>query len=296
MKFLVTGSSGMLGSVFCRQLIEKNSVYGIDIKPFSGSLKLSGFAATDITDSGAVNDFIGKIRPDVVIHTAAYTDVDGCEVNAKKAFSINAEGTKNLAQASLAAGSKIVYISTDYIFDGFKKTPYTELDVPNPINVYGKVKLKGEKYVKSICPDFLIVRSSGLYGKNGKNFVDTILSAARSGKDLKIVNDQYTCTTNVIDLAMAVGELVKRGKKGTYHIANSGTCSWYEFGNEILSISKIKKDIIAIKSEEIGRAAKRPVMSALDCSKYTNVVGKSMRIWKEALKEYLSLVTVRDSG
>lgn len=288
MKFLVTGSSGMLGSAFCRQLKDGNMVFGMDTRPFPGSLELSDFQMIDITDSKAVNSFVSKIRPDVVIHAAAYTDVDSCEQNVKGAFDVNAEGTKNLAQASFAVGAKIVYISTDYIFDGFKKTPYTELDVPNPVNVYGKSKLKGEEYIKNICSDFLIVRSSGLYGAGGKNFVDTILKSAKMPEDLKVVDDQRTCPTYVVDLAEAVRALIAAGKTGVYNVVNSGVCSWYEFAARILNVSKTDKNITAIKSGKSGRLAARPEMSALDCGKYNRQAGRPMRSWEEALEEYLN--------
>lgn len=280
MKFLITGAGGMLGRVFCRQLKDKNEIYGIDIRP--------GFTEIDITEKQALWEFIKKAQPQVIVHTAAYTDVDGCESDLDKAHKINADGTKNLAEACKDVSALMVYISTDYVFDGKKDASYTETDKPNPINVYGKSKLQGEEYVKKLCKNFLIIRSSGLYGKDGKNFVDTILKIARSKKDLKVVDDQRTCPTYVNDLAKAVIRLVNLKKEGTYHIANSGICSWYEFAKEILSISGIKKEVIAIRTEESGRPANRPKMSALCCDRYAEAVGEPMRHWREALEEYLN--------
>jgi len=147
MRFLITGASGMLGSVFCRQLKDKNEIYGIDIRP--------SFTEIDITEKQALWNFVKKVQPQVIVHTAAYTDVDGCELDPDKAYKINADGTKNLAEACNDTGALMIYISTDYVFDGRKDKPYTEIDKPNPINVYGKSKLQGEKYVRNLVKIFL---------------------------------------------------------------------------------------------------------------------------------------------
>lgn len=269
----------MLGSVFCRQLKDKNEIYGIDIKP--------GFIEIDIAEKQVLWDFIKKTKPEVIVHTAAYTDVDGCELDPKKAHKINAIGTKNLAEACKDIGALMVYISTDYVFDGEKDKPYIEEDAPNPTSVYGMSKLKGEEYIKEICENFLIIRSSGLYGKDGRNFVDTILKFAALKEDLKVVCDQRACPTYVDDLAKAVIKLVSLKKEGIYHIANSGVCSWYEFAEKILKISGIKKEVIPIKTDKSARAARRPKMSALCCDKYVEAAGKPMRHGREALKDYL---------
>lgn len=279
MKFLVTGASGMLGRVFCQQLKDKNEVCGIDIKP--------GFTEIDITQRQALWNFIKKAQPQIIVHTAAHTDVDGCELDPDRAYKINTDGTKNIAEACKDVGALMVYISTDYVFDGKEDTPYTETDKPNPVNIYGKSKLQGEKYIEQFCKNFLIIRSSGLYGKDGKNFVDAILKIAKSKEDLKVVDDQYTCPTYVNDLAIAIIKLMDSKKSGTYHIANSGVCSWYEFAKEILKISGFDKEVTPIKSEELKRAARRPAMSALSCDKYAEAVGRPMRRWREALEEYL---------
>ena len=280
MKVLVTGAGGMLGRIFCQQLKDKNEIYGIDIRP--------GFTEIDITEKQALWDFVKKAQPQVIVHTAACTDVDGCELNPKKAYEVNAEGTKNLASACNVVNALIVYISTDYVFDGEKRSAYIESDKPNPVNIYGKSKLRGEEYTKEICKNFLIVRSSGLFGKNGKNFVDAILKNAQSSEKLKVVDEQYNCPTYVDDLAAAVINLIYKKKSGIYHITNNGICSWYEFAKEILKTTGIRKEVIPIKSEECGRLAKRPKMSALSCDKYTEDIGKTMRHWKEALEGYLN--------
>jgi dTDP-4-dehydrorhamnose reductase len=281
MKILVTGAGGMLGSVFCQKLIDAgHEVSGIDIK--------SGFAKVDIAKKEAIGDFVKKAKPQIIVHTAAYTDVDGCELNPDEAYKINAEGTKNVALASGAAKALLVYISTDYVFDGNKKDAYEEPDKTSPVNIYGKSKLLGEGYAREINKKFLIIRSSSLFGKNGKNFVKAILNNAALPGSLKVVNDQRSCPTYVNDLASAVINLINIKSTGIYHVSNSGICSWYEFADEILKTAGIKKDILPIKLEESSRAAKRPKMSALSCGKYNKATGKPMRHWKEALGEYFN--------
>jgi len=288
MKILVTGAGGMLGSIFCQKFIDaKHEVCGIDIK--------SGFAEVDITKKAAIENFVKKIKPKITVHTAAYTDVDGCELNPNEAYRINAQGTENIALACNSAGASLVYISTDYVFNGNRKGAYKETDKPGPVNIYGKSKLMGEEYIKEISKNFLIVRSSSLFGKNGRNFVKAILENASLPGSLKVVNDQRSCPTYVNDLAEAVINLININENGIYHAVNNGACSWYEFAYEILKISGIKKEILPIKSEENGRVAKRPKMSVLSCDKYNKATGKPMRHWKEALGEYLSLATKRDS-
>jgi len=289
MKILVTGAGGMLGSIFCQKLIDAgHEVSGIDIK--------SGFAEVDIAKKEAIGDFVKKVKPQIIVHTAAYTDVDGCELNPDEAYRINAQGTENIALACNNAGASLVYISTDYVFDGNKKDAYKETDKLGPVNIYGKSKLLGEEYIGQISKNFLIIRSSSLFGSNGKNFVKAILKNAALPGSLKVVSDQRSCPTYVNDLAKAAIDLINNKKNGIYHIANSGICSWYEFAEEILKIAGIKKDILPIRLEESSRAAKRPKMSALSCDKYNKATGKLMRHWKEALGEYLSLAICHSEG
>lgn len=234
---------------------------------------------------------IEKLRPDVVVHIAAYTDVDGCELNKEKAFAVNAEGTKSVALAASRCHAKMVYLSTDYVFDGGKREPYLENDSPYPLNVYGQSKLIGEQYVQTLVKDFLIIRTQWLYGLYGKNFVSSILRQAREKSALSIVDDQTGSPTYTTDLAKAISVLIQLGARGVYHVANSGLCTWCTFGQTILKLSGVNRvKVIPISSKELGRPAKRPSYSVLSCEKLKEETGLMMRPWSEALKDYLRRV------
>lgn len=275
----------MLGIDLCHELNEDYELYGIDTRRDNDNF------ICDITDKKCVADIVEKVKPDVVIHTAAWTDVDGCEQDKEKARWINVEGTKNVALACKDRGAILVYISTDFVFDGKEKGAYKETDKPNPISVYGDSKLKGEEAVKKTLKKYFILRTSWLYGENGKNFVDTILSKAKTEQALKIVDDQVGSPTYTRDLAKAMHALLnKAGDRGygIYHVSNSGGVSWFEYTKEILKLAGSATKVIAISSEELARPARRPAMSVLDNSKFTEFTGYRMRDWKDALKEYLS--------
>ncbi|HDP70188.1 MAG TPA: dTDP-4-dehydrorhamnose reductase, partial [Actinobacteria bacterium] len=182
----------------------------------------------DITNKKDVDICISNNKPDMVIHAAAYTDVDGCESNRDLAFKVNAEGAKNVASACRVIGSAMVYISTDYVFNGIKNAPYMEEDKTFSTNTYGESKLLGEEHVSSILKDYYIVRTSWLFGKNGKNFVETILRLAREKDELRIVNDQVGSPTYTFDLAKAIKVLISKRSFGCYHVSNQGFCSWYD--------------------------------------------------------------------
>jgi len=291
-KILVTGSEGMLGRALMEVLASNDiQLIGVDIRSKENQL--------DITKPKEVNNLIKNINPDIIIHAAAYTDVDGCENTPEKAYMVNVEGTKNIAQAAKNAGAFLIYLSTDYVFDGKKKTPYTEKDEPCPISVYGKSKLSGEKAIKDMLDNYLIIRTSWLFGKGGKNFVDTIIEKAEKSQALKVVDDQIGCPTYAVDLADAILRLChsegalateesKRVIPATLNIANSGSCSWYEFAKEIIQSKGIKNtELKPASSNEITRPAKRPKMSALDNSEYIKLIGKALPTWQDALKRYL---------
>lgn len=243
----------------------------------------------DITKKKAVDTFFAKNKPKLVIHTAAYTDVDGAEKNKTLALKINRDGTRNVASAAKKLDIPLVYISTDYVFGGGKRKPYAENDKPHPLSVYGISKYAGEKEVRRIYKKHYIVRSAWLYGANGKNFVMTILRLADELPELKIVNDQKGSPTYTFDLAEGIKKLIKTQKFGTYHLANSGSCTWLEFAKEILKIKKIKKKIIPITSKELNRPAKRPAYSVL-LSSQARSLGIKLRDWREALKDYLKRI------
>jgi dTDP-4-dehydrorhamnose reductase len=232
---------------------------------------------------------VEKLRPEIVIHIAAYTDVDGCELNQEKAFAVNAEGTKHVVLAASKCHARMVYLSTDYVFDGEKGESYLENDPPHPLNAYGHSKLMGERYVQEGAQDSLIIRTQWLYGPFGKNFVDSILRQATEKSVLSIVNDQVGSPTYTVDLARAIFDLIQLEAQGIFHVTNSDFCTWYGFGQAILRLSGVNRvKVLPISSKELGRPAARPSYSVLSCEKLKQETGLTMRSWSEALKDYLS--------
>jgi dTDP-4-dehydrorhamnose reductase len=277
---LVIGAKGMLGRDLMGILhssFSKDEIIGWDIEE------------VDIEKEDESVTKIVELRPEIVIHIAAYTDVDGCELNKEKAFAVNAEGTKHVALAASKCHAKMVYLSTDYVFDGEKREPYSETDSPRPLNIYGHSKLKGEQYVQEWVEDSLIIRTQWLYGPFGKNFVASILQQAREKSALSIVNDQTGSPTYTADLAKAISELIQFDARGIFHVTNSDLCTWYTFGQAILKFSGVNRvRVFPISSKELGRPAARPSYSVLNCQKLKKETGLMMRPWSEALKDYLS--------
>jgi len=282
---LVIGAKGMLGRDLMgllRSSHPHDEIIGWDIED------------VDIQKEEDTVFKVEKLRPHLVINLAAYTDVDGCESNEEKALAVNAEGAKHVALAALRCRAKMVYLSTDYVFDGKKKEPYLESDPSHPLSVYGHSKWKGEQYVQELVRDFLIIRTQWLYGRYGKNFVNSILRQASEKKALSIVNDQIGSPTYTADLARAISALIQFDARGIFHAANSDLCTWYTFGQAILKLSGMNKvRVIPISSKELARPAVRPSYSVLNCQKLKKETGLTLRPWSEALKEYLS--TVRPS-
>ena len=279
-RILVIGAKGMLGRDLMGILhstCSKDEIIGWDIEEI------------DIQKEDESITKIEKLRPEIVIHIAAYTDVDGCELDKEKAFAVNAEGTKHVVLAASKCDAKIVYLSTDYVFDGEKREPYSESDPPHPLNVYGHSKLKGEQYVQEGVKDSLIIRTQWLYGPFGKNFVDSILRQATEKSALSIVNDQMGSPTYTLDLARAISELIQFGARGIFHVANGDFCAWDTFAEAILKLSGINRvKVLPISSKELDRPAARPSYSVLSCQKLKKETGLTMRSWSEALKDYLS--------
>jgi dTDP-4-dehydrorhamnose reductase len=279
MKILLLGARGMLGKDLQPVLAVRHEVIGRDIQDL------------DIADPGQVGAEIGKLRPDAVLNLAAFTDVDGCESQRERAFSVNAQGAENIARASEAAGAKLIHLSTDYVFDGNSPIPYKEEASPHPLNVYGESKLEGERAVQAAGENHLILPTAWLYGRHGKNFVDTILRLASQQEELRVVNDQKGSPTFTRDLSWAIAQLLERDPRGIIHVTNSGSCTWFEFTEKIL-ILKPPLDrrvrILPISSSELDRPARRPAFSTLDCSRFEGVAGRRMRNWEEGLREYLS--------
>ncbi len=273
MKIVVTGSEGMLGH---------------DIRRVFSDVELVclTYETLDITKLDQVMNRIREIKPDFVLNAAAFTDVDRCESEPDLAYTVNGIGARNVAMACEEAGCPIIQISTDYVFDGTKDGPYDEWDDTAPINQYGLSKLMGERFVTSLTNRFYVVRTSWLYGKNGKNFVDTIGRLLSEKDSINVVNDQVGSPTFTVDLARKLKEIIGKGY-GIYHITNSGKCSWYEFAVEIAAKMGIRKRISPVTSEMFKRPAKRPANSVLGHTMLRLEGLSEMRDWKAALEEYL---------
>lgn len=277
-RVVIFGAKGLTGRALWEVLSETYDVVGLDREE------------VDVTSYGAVKKALKELAPQVVIDAAGYSDVDACERRSQLAFAINAEGAKNVAKASSLVKAKVVYISSDYVFDGKKGLPYTEEDQPNPLNVYGESKLLGEKYVQDHSDDYLIIRTQWLFGPHGRNFVDTILDLAEEGRErIEVVDDIKGSPTYTLDLARAVAELLRRDAYGIYHVSNSGQCSWFEFAKEILrQVGKDKVELVPISSADLTRPARRPIYAVLSKDKLEKETGLKMRPWQEALADYLS--------
>ena len=228
----------------------------------------------DITDETAVFSCITRAKPKVVLNAAAYTDVDGCEEDPGSAFRVNGEGPGYIAKACNAAGAVLIHYSTDYVFDG-ARPEYFEEDTPHPINVYGESKLLGEVRVREYTDDYRIIRTSWLFGRHGKNFVDTMIQLSRQMYQVRVVNDQIGRPTYTVDLAGKTADIIG-GEPGIYHITNDGRCSWFEFAEAIIG------NAVPVSSAEFPRKARRPAYSVL-----MNTKTSPMRHWKDALSEYL---------
>lgn len=273
---LVLGNNGLLGQELMIQLRPLGQVAGVDVD------------TCDITEPKQVEAVLDSVRPDWVINSAAVTDVDGCEVCPERARAINAAGAGNLARACRDRGIGLVQISTDFIFDGKKGGEYSEDDKPAPLSVYGETKLEGEREVIKADGSYIIVRTAWLFGKGGKNFPDTILKAGRSSDSLRVVSDQTGSPTYAVDLAAAIGELIRKDARGIVHVTNRGSCSWAEYAGYVVKISGLDTKIIPVSTEEMKRPAVRPGFSVLSLKKYEMITGKKMRSWQDAVRSYFS--------
>lgn len=274
MRIALTGSAGMLGSDIKKVFEDDHELIALTRSDF------------DVTDLQSCLLKITEIKPDYLIHSAAYTDVDGSEEDPERAYLINGIGTRNVVMACQDVQCPIIYISSDYIFDGSKKSPYDEWDRPCPINKYGLSKLLGEQYVMSLTNKFYIVRTSWLYGKNGKNFVDTICRLLTEKEEVEVVADQIGSPTYTFDLAKKIKELIAKGY-GTYHVTNSSNCSWYELAVEIARVRSSRTIIKATTSEKYKRPAPRPPYSVLNNTLLKLEGIEELRTWKDALKDFL---------
>ncbi|TMV50996.1 dTDP-4-dehydrorhamnose reductase [Paenibacillus mesophilus] len=275
MRILVTGANGQLGQDLVKILTREQEVHGL------------GRDQLDITSEDQCNRVISDLRPDAIIHSAAYTAVDMAETEEDLAYKINAFGTRNLAIAAEKIGAKLCYISTDYVFDGTGSRPYREYDHPNPHSVYGKSKRAGEQLVQSLSSRYYIVRTSWVYGLYGANFVKTMLKLAQDRDTLKVVSDQVGSPTYTVDLARFLEQLVQTERYGIYHASNSGVCSWYEFAKAIFEEADIGINVKPCKTEDFPRPAPRPKYSVMDHMSIRVNQFEDLRDWREALKEFL---------
>jgi dTDP-4-dehydrorhamnose reductase len=276
MKILVTGYTGQLGFDAVKEgLIRGHEMVGV------GSNEL------DITDEFAVKKLVNNVKPDAIIHCAAYTAVDKAEDDRENCWKVNVIGTKYLAESAKVVGSKFMYISTDYVFDGLGDTSFVETDSTNPVGYYGLTKLEGEKIVQSLLSDWFIVRISWVFGLNGNNFVKTMLRLAETRDELNVVGDQIGSPTNAVDLARLLLDMIPTIKYGVYHATNEGYCSWADFAQEIFRLSEKNVKVKSISTEEYPTRAIRPKNSRLSKQKLIDNGFEPLPRWQESLEKYL---------
>ncbi|HET9198019.1 MAG TPA: dTDP-4-dehydrorhamnose reductase [Solirubrobacterales bacterium] len=274
MKLLVTGAAGMLG----RDVMLAAGNAGHEVIGY-------GRAELDVTDPGAVARRFELARPDVVVNCAAWTDVDGAETAEEAAFAVNGKGAGNVAAAASEIEARILHVSTDYVFDGAKGAPYVESDQPAPLSAYGRTKLAGEEAVAAANKRHFIVRSAGLFGIGGRNFVDTMLRLSEAQNEVTVVRDQVGSPTYTWHLAYGIVRLIEGIEYGIHHMAAAGQCSWYEFAREIFEQSNVECRVLSITSDEFAAAAPRPPFSAL-VSQREHAIG--LPSWQDGLAGYLA--------
>lgn len=274
-KILITGAGGLLG----RQAVDWFSRHDEVIVARRQDL--------NIADAEAVHQWVMHYRPDVIINCAAMSDVDGCEKKSYGAFAANANGPRHLAQAAEHIGAELVHISTDYVFDGDKTTPYTIEDEPQPINVYGESKLAGEKLVRETLDRHYIVRAARLFGPGGRNFASAVLDVARQQGRLLAIVDEIGSPTYVVDLVERINAIIQTGQYGMYHVTNQGACSWAEFAVAALRIARLENVIIErVKSADLQRPARRPHYTAMRCLLSERLGWEPLRPWEAAFVEF----------
>lgn len=276
MKILVTGANGQLGREIAKQCSGQHELILTDIN------------TVDITRHDQVREVFAQVKPQAVVHCAAYTNVDGAEGDYDGAFRVNVIGSQNLASQCLEYQARMVYVSTDYVFDGDTNTAYYEFSPTNPQSVYGKTKLLGEEMVQKVLPRHYIVRTAWLYG-DGNNFVRTMLKLAGEKDNLQVVNDQIGSPTYAKDLAATIFRLIDTDAYGTYHASCNGQCSWYEFAAKIFQLTGVAIPVQPVATEAFPRPAKRPKHSVLRNYMLEMTIGDSMRHWEEAIAEYLAI-------
>ena len=279
MKVLVTGVKGQLGYDVVNELEKRGmTAIGVDIDEM------------DITDAVSVNKVIKEAAPDAVIHCAAYTAVDAAEDNVELCRKVNAEGTANIAEVCKELDIKMMYISTDYVFDGQGERPWEPDDERHPLNVYGQTKYEGEVAVTDALDKYFIVRIAWVFGVNGKNFIKAILNKAKTVDTLTVVNDQFGSPTYTYDLARLLVDMIQTDKYGFYHATNEGICTWYEFACEIIRQAGMDAKVLPVSADQYPAKAKRPTNSRMSKEKLTENGFEKLPTWQDALKRYLEII------
>lgn len=281
MRFAIIGANGQVGQEFAKHLA-RDEFIGLDVDEL------------DVRDRESVRACLGPLSFDAVINLAAFHNVNGCEDDPAKAFAVNATGAFNVASVAAEMGKKVAFFSSDYVFGGepARSTPYVETDIAAPVNIYGASKVAGEHLVRAARPDdHLIIRSSSLYGRvtsaKGWTFPELMLTKARDGDDLKVVNDQFMVPTYTCDLARRVLELFERGATGIFHVVNSGSCSWHDLACATLELAGLGPDVRPVSAAEFSAKAQRPSYSVLSSGRLQEFGLAPLRGWRDALKAYL---------
>ncbi len=281
MKILIAGSHGQLGNILEKKLKESHQVYG--------------FSSTemDITNKDRVFSVVKEILPHLVINCASYNKVDDAEKYKEIARAVNVTGTINLADITQHIGAKMFHVSTDYVFDGTKNSPYKEIDHPSPINYYGYTKYLSEKAVQELCNQYILLRTSWLYSRQDRNFVSTMIKLAKERDNVKVVDDQIGSPTNADELSDTIKRLIDNDCYGVFHCSGNGACSWYEFASRIVQLANIPCNVEKISSKEYKQQAKRPKYSVLDNYNLRHTIGDEMKDWEESLEEFFKTKTIK---
>jgi dTDP-4-dehydrorhamnose reductase len=272
MRILITGAQGQLGHALQQALSGEDLV-------------LKDLPEFDLTQSDSESQIVAA-RPSVILHVGAYTNVDEAEREPDRAMAVNAQGTTFVARAAATLNARLIYVSTDYVFDGTKSIPYREEDVPHPINVYGQSKREGEIAALTGCPNSLVVRAAWLYGHAGNNFVKTIMRMAGEKPFLEVVGDQRGCPTNADDLALAVKDLLTSDLRGICHVTNTGDCTWHQFAEAIVRLMDLATPVRPITTAQAGRLARRPLYSVL-AKERLGTVRNPLPHWQDALARFM---------
>jgi dTDP-4-dehydrorhamnose reductase len=273
MRILITGAQGQLGHALQQALLGEDLI-------------LKDLPEFDLSRSDCELQIVAA-RPSVILHVGAYTNVDGAEREPERAMAVNAQGTTFVARAASTLNARLIYVSTDYVFDGAQTIPYREEDVPHPINVYGQSKRAGEIAALTGCPNSLVVRTAWLYGHSGSNFVKTMMKLAVEKPYLEVVGDQRGCPTNADDLAQALKDLAASDLRGICHVTNSGDCTWHEFAEAIVSLLGLSIPVRPITTEQMGRLARRPPYSVLAQGRL-GTVRAFLPHWKDSLARFMN--------